>query len=93
VDLDRLFNFLSGEIVDSSLPSESSFQSGSGSSDTADKTSIFDEIDRQMTDLQNEIDKYGLLHRGKMAAENSTTKNKDGYGSSGKMTGLIVLGV
>jgi len=77
---------LSGEIVDSSLPSESSFQSGSGSSDSAEKTSIFDEIDRQMTDLQNEIDKYGLLHRGKMASSgNPANEIKEGYESSGKL--------
>jgi len=81
VDLDRLFNFLSGEIVDSSLPSESSFQSGSGNSDSADKSSIFDEIDRQMSDLQNEIDRYGKQQTRQK--ENPTNEN---YESSGDET-------
>jgi len=78
---------LSGEIVDSSLPSESSFQSGSGS-DSADKTSIFDEIDRQMSDLQNEIDKYGLLGKTpNNATTNGATDNStDNYDSSGDET-------
>jgi hypothetical protein len=75
---------LSGEIVDSSLPSESSFQSGSGGSESADKTSIFDEIDRQMSDLQNEIDRYGLLKQN-----DATTNGGDAstnYESSGDET-------
>ncbi len=68
VDLDQLFNFLSGEApaTDSSVRSESG-RSGSGSEFTAASaggnersSAILDEIDRQMSDLQNEIDQYSL---------------------------------
>jgi hypothetical protein len=58
VDLDQLFNFLSGE-AGSTIASES--VAGSSSEVAAgDKSSILDEIDRQMSDLQNEIDLYSL---------------------------------
>ena len=61
VDLDQLFNFLSKEVPDS-VQSSGSIRSSSitGSSETPEKSSILDEIDRQMSDLQQEIDKYSL---------------------------------
>ncbi len=52
VDLDQLFNFLAGEVPDS-LNSESVTGSEKASV-------ILDEIDRQMADLQNEMDAYSL---------------------------------
>jgi hypothetical protein len=65
VDLDQLFNFLSGEIPDSirseSIRSDfSSVRSSTGESSNEKEASILDEIDRQMSDLQNEIDLYSL---------------------------------
>lgn len=60
VDLDQLFNFLSGEVPDSVRSESIRSESITGSSETPDKTSILDEIDRQMSDLQNEIDQYSL---------------------------------
>ncbi|TRY72029.1 hypothetical protein TCAL_01120 [Tigriopus californicus] len=61
VDLDQLFNFLSGEVPDS-LRSESVVSESitTGSVETGDKTSILDEIDRQMSDLQNEFDQFSI---------------------------------
>jgi len=61
VDLDQLFNFLSGEVPDS-VKSESI----AGSSEKA--SVILDEIDKQMSDLQNEIDLYSQREAGVGAA-------------------------
>ena len=57
VDLDQLFNFLSGEAA-STIASES--VAGSNSEAGGNRSSILDEIDRQMSDLQNEIDQYSI---------------------------------
>ena len=61
VDLDQLFNFLSGEAA-STIASESVAGSNSeaGGYNATDRSSILDEIDRQMSDLQNEIDQYSI---------------------------------
>ena len=58
VDLDQLFNFL-GEVPDS-VRSESVRSVASSNETTNREASILDEIDRQMSDLQNEIDRYSL---------------------------------
>ena len=81
VDLDQLFNFLSGEIPDSirseSVRSEfSSVRSSTGESSNEKEASILDEIDRQMSDLQNEIDLYSLrsnsiIQEGQRTPENN----------------------
>ncbi len=55
VDLDQLFNFLSGEV-----PESVRSESVAGSSEVERSSAILDEIDRQMSDLQNEIDQYSL---------------------------------
>ena len=64
VDLDQLFNFLSKEVPDSVQSSgsirSSSVTASSAETETPEKSSILDEIDKQMSDLQNEIDKYSL---------------------------------
>lgn len=60
VDLDQLFNFLSCEVPDSVQSGSIRSSSVTGSSETPEKSSILDEIDRQMSDLQNEIDRYSL---------------------------------
>ncbi len=65
VDLDQLFNFLSGEVPDSIQSGSIRSSSITGSSETPEKTSILDEIDRQMTDLQNEIDRYSIRSEAK----------------------------
>ena len=57
VDLDQLFNFLSGEAA-STIATES--VAGSNSEAGGNRSSILDEIDRQMSDLQNEIDQYSI---------------------------------
>ena len=67
VDLDQLFNFLSKEVPDSIQSGSIRSSSVTGSSETPEKSSILDEIDRQMSDLQNEIDRYSLR------SENSKT--------------------
>ena len=67
VDLDQLFNFLSKEVPDSIQSGSIRSSSVAGSSETPEKSSILDEIDRQMSDLQNEIDRYSLR------SENSKT--------------------
>ena len=71
VDLDQLFNFLSKEVADSSVPSSGSIRSSSvngsvHSGETPEKSgsSILDEIDKQMSDLQNEIDRFSLTEEG-----------------------------
>ena len=60
VDLDQLFNFLSGEVPDSVQSGSIRSESVAGSSESPEKTSILDEIDRQMSDLQNEMDQFSV---------------------------------
>lgn len=60
VDLDQLFNFLSKEVPDSIQSGSIRSSSVTNSSETPEKISILDEIDRQMSDLQNEIDRYSM---------------------------------
>ena len=85
VDLDQLFNFLSGEIPDSviseSIRSES-IRSSTGESSNEKEASILDEIDRQMSDLQNEIDLYSLrsnsiIQEGERTPENHPRNEED----------------
>ena len=85
VDLDQLFNFLSGEIPDSirseSIRSES-VRSSTGESSNEKEASILDEIDRQMSDLQNEIDLYSLrsnsiIQEGERTPENHPRDEDD----------------
>ena len=82
VDLDQLFNFLSKEVADSSVPSSGSIRSSSvtgsvHSGETPEKSSILDEIDKQMSDLQNEIDRFSLKEengdQSTMASESTET--------------------
>ena len=85
VDLDQLFNFLSGEIAADSIRSESirsDFSSVRSSSSNEKEASILDEIDRQMSDLQNEIDRYSLRsssinQEGQRTPENGTDQNDE----------------
>ena len=87
VDLDQLFNFLSGEVGDSirseSVRSEfSSVRSSAGESSNEKEASILDEIDRQMSDLQNEIDLYSLrsnsiIQEGQRTPENNPREDDD----------------
>ena len=78
VDLDQLFNFLSGEVPDSIVSGSIRSSSITGSSETPEKTSILDEIDRQMTDLQNEIDRYSITKEGGGSSETSGTPTSNG---------------
>jgi hypothetical protein len=87
VDLDQLFNFLSGEVTGSmrseSVRSEfSSVRSSTGESSNEKEASILDEIDRQMSDLQNEIDLYSLRsnsinQEGQRTPENDPREEDD----------------
>merc|ERR1712106_1155112 len=57
---DQLFNFLSQEIPESCVGSSVSGSEIAEKSSNGDKSSILDEIDRQMSDLQHEMDRYSL---------------------------------
>lgn len=60
VDLDQLFNFLGEDVQTDSVRSDSVRSSGHSTTSESGghrEASILDEIDRQMSDLQNEIDR------------------------------------
>ena len=91
VDLDQLFNFLSGEIPDSvisgSIRSDfSSVRSSTGESSNEKEASILDEIDRQMSDLQNEIDLYSLGSSSVIQDGQRTPQNNGRNGVDDEMT-------
>ena len=91
VDLDQLFNFLSGEIPDSvisgSIRSDfSSVRSSTGESSNEKEASILDEIDRQMSDLQNEIDLYSLGSNSVIQDGQRTPQNNGRNGVEDEMT-------
>ena len=70
VDLDQLFNFL-GDVQTDSVRSDSvrssHSETTSGEQTREEEPSILDEIDRQMSDLQNEIDR---CYKGTTAVDN-----------------------
>merc|ERR1711970_1436294 len=82
VDLDQLFNFLSQEIPESCVGSSVSGSEIAEKSSNGDKSSILDEIDKQMSDLQNEMDRYSLQDSLSGADNEETTTGSDGVTDS-----------
>jgi len=92
VDLDQLFNFLSSEVTEGSVKSESVRSSSvtprDGDQDRSEKSSILDEIDKQMADLQQEMDRYSLQES--IGADNEETETSDGGPPSDSITDPVI---